>query len=452
MAQISRLRQAEIANGNLINADDLNAEFDQLLTESNSQDTRLNTIESQNMTLSGTKTFNSAPKMDQILEKTTNAGVTADGVRLKDGTVKAVIATDPTSPEDGELWYNSTDAAFKFRMGGSSKQFLTAEGLKYFVSGGKPRYSSASSISVDPFSVVNSVGDRFLKKDTSTTVNITNAGLNGVAQSANLTGTVSVSSGSSTVTGSGTSFSTQFQVGDVIAVTGSESRRITTISSNTALTVASNFSTTASGATYKRGGEAPSTWYHLYAIGDNTTPGLILSTRNLAGGDTLVDLPSGYTHWRQLPFSLRNDGAGDVLPFYVGGWPHNPWVYYDVTYSFYDYHVSASIQTGTTNVIANSSVSNYATWTAQSLSAFVPVTARLAKLRGLSNSAAGWNIRPTGSSHNGQQAGTQNGFSEQFYWDAIRTDSNQSVDVCRSDNTAGKLWLDVMGFQVTEVV
>lgn len=45
MSQISRLHNTEIANGNLIDATHLNNEFDQLVAESNSQDTRLNTAE-----------------------------------------------------------------------------------------------------------------------------------------------------------------------------------------------------------------------------------------------------------------------------------------------------------------------------------------------------------------------------------------------------------------------
>lgn len=45
MSQISRLHDTEIANGNLIDATHLNAEFDQLVSESNSQDTRLTSAE-----------------------------------------------------------------------------------------------------------------------------------------------------------------------------------------------------------------------------------------------------------------------------------------------------------------------------------------------------------------------------------------------------------------------
>jgi len=45
MSQISRLKDAEITNGNLINADDIDTELNQLVAESNSQDTRLGSLE-----------------------------------------------------------------------------------------------------------------------------------------------------------------------------------------------------------------------------------------------------------------------------------------------------------------------------------------------------------------------------------------------------------------------
>lgn len=46
MSQINRLHGSDIANGNLIDADHLNNEFNQLVVESNNQDTRLTTAES----------------------------------------------------------------------------------------------------------------------------------------------------------------------------------------------------------------------------------------------------------------------------------------------------------------------------------------------------------------------------------------------------------------------
>lgn len=72
--------------------------------------------------------------------------------------------------------------------------------------------------------------------------------------SANLTGTVSKTNASATLTGSGTAFTTELSVGQVISVPGgaTEKRVVTAIASDTSLTVNSNFANTSSGQTAAR--------------------------------------------------------------------------------------------------------------------------------------------------------------------------------------------------------
>jgi hypothetical protein len=120
MTQISRLKDAEISNGNLINADDLDSEFNQLVSEHNANDTILTNATTGTFTFSGVKTFSSTPKMNAIDERTAGSGVTADGVRLKDGMVK--VAGTPT--ENGEIGYASN--ALKAFINGS---LVTLSGL-----------------------------------------------------------------------------------------------------------------------------------------------------------------------------------------------------------------------------------------------------------------------------------------------------------------------------------
>ena len=67
------------------------------------------------------------------------------------------------------------------------------------------------------------------------------------------TGTVSVSSGSATVTGSGTAFTTEFAVNDRIQI-NSINYRVLSITSNTVLTLDSNVQTTASSQAVKKSG------------------------------------------------------------------------------------------------------------------------------------------------------------------------------------------------------
>jgi len=83
-AQISRQADAQIENGQVIDADDLDSEFDSLVSESNSQDTRLTDIESNALTIGGAKTFSSNIKVNGIDERTSANGVTIDSLKIKD--------------------------------------------------------------------------------------------------------------------------------------------------------------------------------------------------------------------------------------------------------------------------------------------------------------------------------------------------------------------------------
>ncbi|HEY9685475.1 MAG TPA: hypothetical protein V6C52_00720 [Coleofasciculaceae cyanobacterium] len=130
MSQISRLRDAEISNGNLINADDIDTELNQLVSESNSQDTRLTNIESNTLTIGGVKSFSSAPKMDQIDERTGNAGVTIDSVLHKDGYIKVNPTVGYAPTGNGEIGYDSTSHTYDVMVNGSAKSLLhTGSGI-----------------------------------------------------------------------------------------------------------------------------------------------------------------------------------------------------------------------------------------------------------------------------------------------------------------------------------
>ena len=88
MTQLSRLHISDIANGNVINADHLNNEFNQLLSESNAQDTRLGTIESGTITFSGNKSFTTIPTLPATDPSTANQAVRKSYV---DALIKTTI-------------------------------------------------------------------------------------------------------------------------------------------------------------------------------------------------------------------------------------------------------------------------------------------------------------------------------------------------------------------------
>lgn len=109
-AQLNRLHDDSITNGAVVNADDLNDEFDQLLNESNSQDTRLDDLEGGNSTLSGTKTFTGIVNF--------SAATNFTGLATFNGAIKIARPSDPSTLSDGMLWYNETSDVLKIRMNG----------------------------------------------------------------------------------------------------------------------------------------------------------------------------------------------------------------------------------------------------------------------------------------------------------------------------------------------
>lgn len=229
------------------------------------------------------------------------AGPLADGQLLVGITGSAPVAATITAGT-GISVTNSAGSIEIVNLGGTPTSYYTSA---------NPVYATAATYTVASFFVRNSDDDGDISKDTSTTLDVSTTGLNGVAVSDVLTGTISASG--TAVTGTSTTFTTDFEVGDVIySTTDNTGRRITVITDDTSLTVESSWTITG-GASYRRGGEAPSTHYYAYAATDGSTPGLLLSTRSVLTGDTLVDAPSGYTKTRQMKYVLTNNENGDLL-------------------------------------------------------------------------------------------------------------------------------------------
>lgn len=126
-AQISRQHQATIINGGVVNATDLSDEYDSLVNESNSQDVRLNTLETLN---------------------------------------KGSRSSDPAGLQPGNFWYNTTLGTFRARYASTTKTFATSDDITSvqsdnlttlntlkllypnFVSGKPPEYTSANVITL----------------------------------------------------------------------------------------------------------------------------------------------------------------------------------------------------------------------------------------------------------------------------------------------------------------
>lgn len=130
MAQLSRLHTAEMQDGEDVLASIFNDEFDQLVAESNSQDTRITAVEDIDTTANTwtqTQTFSAASdpiKTNIISEQTSATGVTIDSVLHKDGFIRVPAGAGFTPTTNGDFGYDSTSNTYDVYVNGAAKAML----------------------------------------------------------------------------------------------------------------------------------------------------------------------------------------------------------------------------------------------------------------------------------------------------------------------------------------
>lgn len=222
--------------------------------------------------------------------------------------VYSEIAWDNTNG----VWVCRDQTAALKRMQGAtptaSHDFTTKQYVDGILGGGSlrklaicanPAKTASQVMTMDYYSVADSSGLVFLSSTTSKTAAINVAGLGGIMTSTaskGVNGTITVSNGSPTVTGSSTTFLADYVVGDWIRTPGGQNRKITVVTDNVTMTVSVNFSANEAGVAHYRGGvnAATSTELNLYVVGDaiGINTGLAYSSRNTNTGQTVVDLPT----------------------------------------------------------------------------------------------------------------------------------------------------------------
>lgn len=302
-----------------------------------------------------------------------------------------------------------------------------------------PVWLSTTTFSMADILEVASSKDHVIEKQSTTTVDVSTTGLNGVTIStSDLAGNVSVTNGNAGVTFS-TSQDGVLQVGDVITTAGGNSRRLIS-GSGTSWTAESTWGATENAVTCKRGGRAKNTAYNLYAISDGLTPGLILSTRCVEIGDTLVDLPAGYTYSRQLPFGVALNSSAEIIKFFVKGWPYGVEVYFDVFLDF----------SGTRPTLLKSAGAD-TNYTDIDFSALMPSCSTIAIVYAASNISTSTEtfFQTNGSSSGGQAALRGNGYHMSGGL-VYETDANRILEYKVAGGSAS---VDVMaqGFVVNKV-
>lgn len=262
--------------------------------------------------------------------------IQANSLTLTDVTINGTFTLDsqvtPAQGGTGISTYNKGDIIAasdpstlnKVNVGANYTQLYALDsettGLKWgvllpqrYLRSGNPVYQTVSQYVMPYVYARNTANTDNIIITSSRVLDLANVGvLNGIAQGDYLNGTIDTSG--VTVTGSGTTFSTDFIAGDVIYA-GTEGRRIVSISGDSTMVLESAFGTDLTGLSYKNGGLAPKTHYYIYALGDATTPGYVLSTRSTANNDTLINLPTGYStsNVRQLTHAITTDASGNVV-------------------------------------------------------------------------------------------------------------------------------------------
>lgn len=389
MAIISRLRATQIQNGQLINADDLSAEFDQLVNNDNAQETRLVAVESSTITGGtnwlGTKT---GATITHTLASTPPSY--PDGMSLA-FEVGATIAKDTavTLNLDGQgVWPIYTIGAQPARGADLAKGAIITVKKKgsawlidtptrlpsLFIQAPVPSWTSTTSITVDGAAVM---------RDQSNTADIV---LTDVARAINL------SAGNS-------------------------------LNGRAEATAIANQSA-----------------YHLYGVmRDNfSASGWVLSLDAAATSFTLGgDL---YSHVRRVPLSVMTDTSGNILPFNVDDWSAT---YANISYSIDFPNTLAGLGTGDTNFVNALGAVTYAN---QVFAAYVPAIATHAAFYATSSASTRFRLK----SYNNQKAV---GFSQiglgGVLTDYFPIDSDRDIQV-ENDGFAGSgtLYLDVYGYRI----
>lgn len=191
--------------------------------------------------------------------------------------------------------------------------------------------------------------------------------------------------------------------------------------------------------------EGTSHWVYLYECKGSSGTTYVLSRTNEQASGTIT-APTGYTtSKRQFRFAIRNDSSGNFIPWIVGeGWPHRPYIKLLTAASHWNgsSYGNASI----TNVLANGTATSD---TAVPLASYAPPFSKLVHLHGLVGTGTGQFVfKPTGGSN--YEAALAGWTQPATGAVEVSTNASQSIDYKRAAGSSGELWLDVLGFTVTE--
>lgn len=313
-----------------------------------------------------------------------------------DGVAKAIqlLATDPSSPDEGDLWYNTTSDEVKYYDGAAVQTLSAAGGAAYdpaavAITGGTINGVTIGATDAAPgtFTAVNatnvtatSISGTSVSGASHTPTNLTVSGTsqhNGITNVADLnaTGKINIAPNAGGVSANGDinysstnnrlearvngatktlahtdelAYPKNYMASQVPTFTSVTADRANQIDiadgiecladdGSTLISTTSDLSavlTTSGAGGLDTSTVAANTWYYPWVIADSsgTNPVTLLWSVQRKGSGTDPTLPSGYDLKRALPLALYTGVSTLSYPIYVaGGWPFNPEVRYAKT-------------------------------------------------------------------------------------------------------------------------
>lgn len=390
MPIISRLRAPQIANGNLINADDLNAEFNQLVTNDNGQEVRLVAVEASAVT----------------------GGTTWLGAK-SGANITHTLVTPPPSYPDG--------MTLAFEVGATIPEntavTLNLNGLgvwPIYTIGAHP--ARGSDLARGAVISVKKVGSAWVI-DTPSRL-----------PSGFIQAPVPLWTSATSITMNGAAvMRDQSNTGDIV---------LTDLSRAINLSTANSLNGRAESSAIEN-----QTAYHLYAVmRDNySASGWVLSVNAAATSFTLGgDL---FSFVRRVPLSVMTNASGALVAFNVDDWAAT---YANISYSINFPNNAGAVGTGVTNFLGPYNGTSY---TSQVFSAYTPSIATHASFYATGADSNRFRLR---SFNNQKTMGfSQTGFGG-IITDYFPIDSDRDIQVQFDAIVgAGSIYLDVYGYRIT---
>jgi hypothetical protein len=306
MTNIQRLKGTEIQNGQLVNANDINAELDQVVNKANELDDAVY----QNKTFTGNKIFNGSTVFQQA--STFNAGITLQNAPVVQSQLIHWGGTEN----------NASSSVFEVNPPYAPVPLPDGYTVAFRV---QDTPSNQATLNVK----VGANASMPLVKDDGQRIRGLEV-VNGETLVVIKSGTQFVRVGASQLPTAYMQLPIpEYVDGTTVRVYGWCAIRLANNQEDIEFLQTANISTATVGLNgLETGTVASNTWYTLKALRslDGTSAGFVLGT---ASSNNDVTLGATVYKARRLPLTVRTDANGAILPFVVaGGWPYQPDIRY----------------------------------------------------------------------------------------------------------------------------